>query len=264
VLAGVTASLAPVLLKYLTFDAPSDDPASRSSLDKLTSDLGRLASDVNALKADRTTLGVDSSLAVDELRASLTAELVAELEVRLSKESLQKSRTSAIRRRFLLSHRRLIKEINSLGRRGNVNLVIGVITTLFAVGLLAYLVLNAPPFTSVASVLSHYIPRLSTVIFIEIFSFFFLRLYRSTLIEIKYYQNELTTLALLQIALEGSMLTPDAGVVAKVVEQFAQVNRNGLVMPTASDKSGPDYKAALEVLQSLGKFAAEASKSAKG
>ncbi|MBI5525005.1 MAG: hypothetical protein HY897_01580 [Deltaproteobacteria bacterium] len=43
--------------------------------------------------------------------------------------------------------------------------------------------------------LSHYVPRITTVTFIEVFAFFFLKLYRASLIEIKFYQNELTSLA---------------------------------------------------------------------
>ncbi len=91
-----------------------------------------------------------------------------------------------------------------LTRRSNINLVIGVVTTLLAVGLLAYVVLpDTLSSSDVGMVLLHFLPRLSIVVFIQTFSFFFLRLYRSGLNDIKYYQNELTNLETKHLVLES-------------------------------------------------------------
>jgi hypothetical protein len=95
------------------------------------------------------------------------------------------------------SRARIGREIAALGRRGNLNLVIGFTTTLFSVVFLAYIVLLAGSvFANLNTLLTHDIPKVTIAVFIEVFAFFFLRLHRSALIDIKYYQMELVALAL--------------------------------------------------------------------
>ncbi|MBI5527895.1 MAG: hypothetical protein HY897_16315 [Deltaproteobacteria bacterium] len=107
------------------------------------------------------------------------------------------------------------------------NLTIGVITTGFALSLLAYMIFDESTSPdSLAAALSHYVPRITTVTFIEVFAFFFLKLYRASLIEIKFYQNELTCLASLQIALATSRDCPDPCAVRTVLEQLSRRNPN--------------------------------------
>ncbi|MBI5525806.1 MAG: hypothetical protein HY897_05685 [Deltaproteobacteria bacterium] len=128
---------------------------------------------------------------------------------------------------FAATSLRLCREIAALSRRGNLNLTIGVITTGFALGLLAYMIFDESTSPdSFAAALSHYVPRVTTVTFIEVFSFFFLKLYRASLMEIKFYQNELTSLASLQIALAASRDCPDPDAVRTVLEQLARRNPN--------------------------------------
>lgn len=96
---------------------------------------------------------------------------------------------------------RLASEIESLTRRGNINLVIGVLTTLIAVGILASTVLSDNIPHESENIIAYFIPRFTLSIFIEVFSFFFLRLYSTSLNDIKYFQNELTNIESRFIAL---------------------------------------------------------------
>ncbi|GAH06780.1 unnamed protein product, partial [marine sediment metagenome] len=88
---------------------------------------------------------------------------------------------------------RLSSEIAALSRRGNLNLSLGILTTIVGLAILGYFVINIEsiPEDKVAFI-AQFIPRLSLVILIEIFAYFFLRLYKSSLSEIKYFQNEMT------------------------------------------------------------------------
>jgi hypothetical protein len=140
------------------------------------------------------------------------------------------------------SRARLTKEIAALGRRGNVNLVIGFTTTLFSVAFLAYIVLTAGNvFANLNTLLAHYIPRITVAVFIEVFAFFFLKLYRSALIDIKYYQNELTALASVSIAMEGALSLKDKKSLSDVVAVIAKAN------PNASNPSGEEAKGPIDV-----------------
>ncbi|MBI5526758.1 MAG: hypothetical protein HY897_10535 [Deltaproteobacteria bacterium] len=121
------------------------------------------------------------------------------------------------------------------------NLTIGVITTGFALGLLAYMIFDesTSPDTFAAA-LSHYVPRVTTVTFIEVFSFFFLRLYRTSLEEIRFYQNELTSLAGHQIALETSRQTSDPACLRQVLDRIVRHNPNASIESTLAKLDSKD------------------------
>ena len=122
---------------------------------------------------------------------------------------------------------RLEKKIRALMRRGNLNLVLGTATTVAAVTVLAYVALTAKPSAeNWRSYAPAFLLRLSLVAFIEIFAFFFLRLYRASLSDIKYFQNELTNLESRCIALEFAVLSADNGAANRVLEELAKTERN--------------------------------------
>src|SRR6185503_8676003 len=138
------------------------------------------------------------SLLVNDLKQKLqgvvATDIIKEIEAKYSTKIAEESQVSQIRRAIELSKARLGEEVRSLSRRSIINLTIGIITTGAAVALLAYLVLGATQqtFSNLPDLLAHFIPRVSVAAFIEVFSFFFPKLYRSGLDQIKYFQNELT------------------------------------------------------------------------
>jgi hypothetical protein len=104
--------------------------------------------------------------------------------------------------------------------------------------------------------LSHYVPRITTVTFIEVFAFFFLKLYRASLIEIKFYQNELTCLASLQIALASSQTCPDPDALRTVLDRLARRNPNAhAVDPFSPTPVLPEH----ERLKAFGELLAKAA-----
>ncbi|EIV8646511.1 hypothetical protein M2G36_20885 [Vibrio vulnificus] len=112
--------------------------------------------------------------------------LVGIIEQELSSRSLDSI--------FEQTSSRIESEIQNQAKRGNVNLLLGITTTLTGVGILGYSVFNAPQAETAISLASHFIPRISLVLLIEVFAYFFLKLYKQSLIEIKYFQNELTNI----------------------------------------------------------------------
>lgn len=161
------------------------------------------------------------------LRGQFAEALVSEVEERNCKAAAEKAGLVPIQRALDTSAARLQEELQALGRRGNLNLVIGTMTTCAAVGLLVYMVLgHGNNDADISAVLNHYIPRISTVIFIEIFGFFFLRLYKSGLAELKYYQNELTTLALVRVAVEMVARASSPESFTKFAQLLVEKDRN--------------------------------------
>ncbi|MBK1650538.1 hypothetical protein CKO36_18730 [Rhabdochromatium marinum] len=68
-----------------------------------------------------------------------------------------------------------------------------------------------------------YLPKLSLVLLIELFAFFFLKLYRYSLMEVKYFQNEITSC---EIKMMGLVASIDSELKASVVDHFIAVERN--------------------------------------
>lgn len=121
---------------------------------------------------------------------------------------------------------RLERELLDQARRGNVNLVLGIATTLAGVGILGYSVFQAPIAQSSIELTSHFLPRLSLVILIEVFAYFFLRLYKQGLAEIKYFQNEITNIESKYLALNVSLSCGVDEGLLKVIERLLMTERN--------------------------------------
>jgi predicted PurR-regulated permease PerM len=168
---------------------------------------------------------------------------------------------NAIAATFMYTRGRLREEIQNLSRRSSVNLVIGVMVTMAATAILVYLVSREhAEFSSVKSLLSFYIPRITTVILIETFAYFFLKLYRQNLEEIKYYQNELTTLAAQEIAWQASIVANMPEATSAVIQQLAKSDRNGRSLPDAQSRPNSDLGGLLEILQTVSKLIASSAK----
>lgn len=125
---------------------------------------------------------------------------------------------------------RLYAEINALSRRGNLNLTLGIFTTIIGLLILGYFVLeiDSIPEDKMAFI-AHFIPRLSLVLLIEVFAYFFLRLYKSSLSEIKFFQNEMTNVEAKLAAIKCSIMISDRESTSNVIHVLSQTERNALL-----------------------------------
>ncbi len=120
---------------------------------------------------------------------------------------------------------KLRSQIERLISNSNLNLVIGIITSSIAIIYLGISVFNHDLKTSI-ELISYFVPRISTVIFVEIFSFFFLKLYKSNLAEIKYFQNEISNLNFKITALKTAIKMKDNTTISELVKTFSLTERN--------------------------------------
>lgn len=161
-----------------------------------------------------------------EILESASDNLLSEIEQKYSAEIRKDKYLKDLREQCEQVRLRLRKEIESLGRRGNLNLVIGVVTTIAAVTVLATTVLSGSHQLTQDELMAYYIPRLTLSIFIELFSFFFLKLYKAGLNEIKYFQNELTNAELKFIAAEKAVMSDKDESISEVIKELASTERN--------------------------------------
>lgn len=131
---------------------------------------------------------------------------------------------------FLKSEERLIKEVKALGKRSNINLVIGSVIALIGWALLVWFIIDINNKEMQGwQMLNAFIPRLTIIIMIEIFSYFFLKLYRESIDRIRYYQNEITNIESKKIAILASVISDKDATCKSIIESLLKVDRNILL-----------------------------------
>lgn len=133
---------------------------------------------------------------------------------------------------------RLSEEIALLSKRSNIYISIGTIIT-FIAGYILYLAAQETYQNITATetidlqlllqpkILLGTTIKLSIVIFIEIFAFYFLKLYRDIMENIKYYQNEITNIDLKIAGLNAAESSDDCMKIA--VEELLKTERNFII-----------------------------------
>lgn len=112
---------------------------------------------------------------------------------------------SRIRSEFSSTRLILVQQLSRVAVRANLNLALGITISLGAIALLLYELWRAPlPNESWLHLFSAYFPKIFTCLFIEILAFFFLRLYRESLNEIRNCEADLRDLAARQVAIEAT------------------------------------------------------------
>ncbi|WPP89017.1 hypothetical protein [Acinetobacter pittii] len=140
---------------------------------------------------------------------------------------------------------RINTEIRSLVRRSNYNLVIGMGLSFWGIMALfyfffqetkAYIIMDntltiAPPPKNLEELLMRILPKAMFVVMIELFSYFFLNLYKKSLNEIKYYQNELTNIESKFLALKSAKQLNNHKLMSIIIEELVKTERNFILEP---------------------------------
>jgi len=121
---------------------------------------------------------------------------------------------------------RLENEINRLNRRGGVNLVLGAFIAFCGILYLGYSVTNPVNTKDKLEFMLHMAPRLSFVIVVELFAYFFLKLYKNGFEEVKYFQNELTNIDSKVLAIKFLKDVKNEDLMGEVIKNLMATERN--------------------------------------
>lgn len=212
--------------------------------------------------------GQDSSASAARLRP--TQHEIADIANQVSTELLSRSTEAdsirQIRTLYETAQERLNAEIIALNRRALLNLIIGSFVTVLAALVLVYVAVSDPLRDILATgttrqlrwfeLAAHYVPRLGIVIFLEVFAFFFLRLYKNTLAEVRLYQLDLTRVSTQAVAVELVFTSSDGAERAATAAALINVEWRG---PRALDSPsrGLDPKLVGELASIAAKMASK-------
>lgn len=132
-------------------------------------------------------------------------------------------------RTFETTENRIQKEISNLSRRSNINLGIGGAIAIFGiVGLIVFIFSTSKDVEplEIIPLVVHWLVRLSLVTMVEVFAFFFLKMYKSELTSIQYFQDELTSIESRKIALLFSVLQDSEESTCKSIACLLEIDRN--------------------------------------
>lgn len=159
---------------------------------------------------------------------TLTEDFIqAKIEGFYSEKAIAESKHKNLLQDFEDLSIRINGELSRLRKSANLNLVIGTLTTALAITALGYEVFKSEfEITDTVKLLTHYLPRLSLIVFIEIFAFFFLKLYKATLSDIKYFNNEKTNIDFKLISLKTALNNGDDEMIKSMLQELIRTERN--------------------------------------
>lgn len=211
------------------------DFASNSDITRLQAqihELKLLYSNIESLNVALSSNEKDKiiTLLKNDILEKSSAETSREILKRIEDEVIKKNSSFEVEIVLGRTLDRLSAEIQSLTRRGNLNLSLGIVTTIIGLSILGYFVLESGSVTGdKMAFIANFIPRLSLVILIEVFAYFFLKLYKSSLSEIKYFQNEMTNIEAKLAAVKTTISHADKDILASVVQSLSITERNAVL-----------------------------------
>ena len=224
----------------------------------------RLINDVESLKSNLKELDEKTTFSKDEkedikniIIKNSTTEFIEEVfenqTNNLENKLLDSLGLKSIKDSFFITTNRLNAEIKKLYIRTNMNLLIGIAITMFGLYFL-YITIESIKIsveTSIPDIIISALPRFTLVIFIEIFSYFFLRLYKLGLDEIKYFKNELTNIESKLVAIEVAYITKNEEAMKDSLKVLVQTERNFILKKGETTVELERAKSESENMQSI-------------
>lgn len=233
-------------------------------------DIKNLKEKIETLSSQNTLSSEEKETLLDNIADGTRKELIEEIFYIQSQKLKSYIENESISERLhesaLNIRVRLEREISDLRLRSNINLLIGMMITLLGLFLL-WTVVNTVDSSEMLKALASkgiesnsqfiknlilpLVPRVMLVIFIEVFAYFFLRLYKNGLSEIKYFQNELTNVESKMVALELAHLSKNSDAISRVIASLVETERNFILQRGETTVELEKAKSESEMMRSL-------------
>ncbi|SNB38225.1 hypothetical protein [Flavobacterium psychrophilum] len=127
------------------------------------------------------------------------------------------------------------RQIKRLVYNSNLNLIIGILINSVGIIILFFSIYNLNDYSK-SNIIPYFIPRISIVIFMQIFSFFFLKLYKECLSDIKFFENEITNLNFKITALKVALDKNDTEIINQLILNYSKIDRNATLRKVTENK----------------------------
>jgi len=201
--------------------------------DNLGHRLERLQREIAEIRLGKQA-SIDIPQITNEVRAfvqeNLVREILTSVDEKYRKFLVEKASYIPMKDRLEALSATLSVQLKSQSNRADFNLIAGALVAALGFGALGWLTVFGYMDSTLNGNLERfavwYIPKLTFVIVIEAFSYFFLNLYRSGLGEVKFFQNEITNLESKIAAGYAAIGSEDHGLLRVAIERLANTERN--------------------------------------
>jgi len=229
--AAALTAVAGYLLRYL--DRAPAEYRFNSDLESLEKELRTRLKEVELKPVNQIVDDTSRQQIVDDLKQRLfdeaTEEMLADITASIETSRKSNREYDLIQTERLRAIHRLMGAIDSLRARANVNLVFGIVMSVTGISILGYTLSNQVDDATSWTFLSHYAPRIALVLVVELFSYFFLNLYRANLAETRYYHNEITNADARFTAMTIVHISGTPELYGDVVRSLLTTERNGIL-----------------------------------
>jgi hypothetical protein len=187
---GVLGTLVAGIFQFLTKDKVIDKRAERIEIAKR-----KRARTFKNFEATLKTAGGDTAKTA-QLLTDLEQRLIQQLDEKYKDEIQQESNFKAIKLHTLSIITHVESYIGTIKKNSVINLIIGICATLTGIAILSVTIFTTRTFLTLNDFVVYYVPRLFFAGFIQLFAFFFLRLYKSNLEDGNTFKTSLPTLEL--------------------------------------------------------------------
>lgn len=209
-------------------------------------------------KASKETLSQSKNTSKQETKVQKTSEPGTSDKAELNVNILD------VHTAFLGSEERIKDELKSNSKRATTNLIIGSVIGLVGIFILVWFVfdlftgnMNSDKDQLIRS-LETFGARLCIVFLIELFSYFFLKLYKDCIERTRYYQNELTNIESKKIAILSSVILKDIEHSKAIIESMLCVERNFIIPKDCTtlelEKIRSKSKMEFNIIDAIGKL----------
>ncbi|WP_313140280.1 hypothetical protein [Leclercia sp.] len=233
--AVIVTAIASSLISYVNkgIGGARKDSQVNDSYEKLRSEVASLKNEFNQLSAsgasnvDRIDFAPNEKAELIELaKKRIVGNTLLAADVSLKNDISSFKYQIEINKHYSDIVYRLENEIDRLNRRGGVNLGIGAVIALFGILYLGYTVTDQVVLNDKLEYIMHMAPRLSFVIVIELFAYFFLKLYKNGFEEVKYFQNELTNIDSKVLGIKFLKDVRNEELMGEVIKNLMSTERN--------------------------------------
>lgn len=236
------------------FNRPSPTNANHKLLESIKEDISDLKnSSASPAALDSETREQIVELFEKSLGGDFKNEIREQVEL-LIRQNFDRTIENESIEFFISGQHRLSRASSTVSIRGLLSLLIGIGFAAGALYILRQAVDELKPDylanLTVATATYMIALRLSLAAFITLISYFFLSLYRASLLDNKYYQNEITNISMISAAMHVAYSTSDDDTKKSLVLEMAKLDRNAVVSSgkNASSNSTSAYAAIVEKL----------------
>lgn len=174
----------------------------------------------------------DKSEALGEQRGDFLASVIEYTNRKRSEDEILNDKHSHVSAIFDDIQERIKDECNRLNKQAIINL--------FLCFFIAFVLMTVITYTSIFSTelnntgsfevfIVRYLPRIVAVIGLLTMFLYFTRLYKANILDVKYYQNELTNIEVMQVAWQTAIVNNDKDALTKLMTEFSIIDRNKII-----------------------------------